>query len=151
MITIFLDIDGVLITTPPWKSDLIAEDGYSLFDTQCVTNLNQLLNAVECRIILSSSRRKKLSLQRANEIFKNRGIAIPIFAMLPDYGNISRKSEYMQFIQDHGDMQFLIVDDDKSLLDLDKAFHAVIPSPLAGFSKEDLIKALNLIEIIESS
>jgi len=42
-ITLILDLDGVLITTPIWKADEIDSDGYSKFNMNCVQNLNKLL------------------------------------------------------------------------------------------------------------
>jgi histidinol phosphatase-like enzyme len=45
-LVLFLDLDGVLITTPAWKPDEIDSDGYSKFEQSCVDNLNQLLETV---------------------------------------------------------------------------------------------------------
>jgi hypothetical protein len=56
-ITLILDLDGVLIVTPQWKSDTIHEDGYSDFNIECVKNLNCLLNKYIVEIWLSSTRR----------------------------------------------------------------------------------------------
>jgi len=57
IITLILDLDGVLITTPSWKADNIHSDGYSDFNKDCVINLNKLLLVENFEIWLSSMRR----------------------------------------------------------------------------------------------
>ena len=52
-----LDLDGVLITTAPYESDKMHEDGYSDFNSICVTNLNRILKDTGFDIVLSSMRR----------------------------------------------------------------------------------------------
>ena len=64
---LLLDIDGVLITTPPWKQDVIHNDGYSEFNETNVANLNKLLSKIDnVEIWLSSTRRLKKRLAEFN-------------------------------------------------------------------------------------
>ena len=47
---ILLDLDGVLITTPPWKQDELHDDGYSNFNYLAVDNLNKLLSIADAEL-----------------------------------------------------------------------------------------------------
>ena len=40
---VLLDIDGVLVTTPPWKSVELLSDGFMKFNETAVKNLNLLV------------------------------------------------------------------------------------------------------------
>lgn len=116
-----LDLDGVLITTPMWKSDEIDSDGYSKFNESCVTNLNNILSICEFEIWLSSTRRTVKTLAEFNQIFENRSIKIPISGFVPEYQNCkTRKDEILRFIEEHKILDFLIIDDDKSLNGLEE-------------------------------
>jgi len=120
---LILDLDGVLITTPRWRADEIDSDGYSKFNTDCVTNLNNLLSNYDFEIWLSSTRRTVKNLVEFNQIFKNRNIIRPISGFLPEYLNCkSRKEEIVKFIEQFKLTDFLIIDDDKSLNGLDEIY-----------------------------
>lgn len=67
---LILDLDGVLITTPPWQPDVIDTDGYSNFNEVCTTSLNKILTEYSFEIWLSSSRRIGTSIEEFNRIFK---------------------------------------------------------------------------------
>lgn len=153
-ITIFLDLDGVLITTPAWQQDVIAEDGYSVFKPKLVNNLNTLLTKWDFEIVLSSSRRKAHSLEQFNMYFENRGILHKISAYTPiSVEKKSRKEEIEQYIFDNSIQNFLILDDDTSLNNLDKRFKdkLVLTKHMLGFNYEKLEEAIEKIshQIIE--
>lgn len=142
---LLLDLDGVLIITPPWKSNEIGEDGYSLFDKSCTHNLNELLKLKEFEVVLSSSRRKMKSLEEMNLIFQRRGIGMRISEMLPNYGDaISRKDEITRFLLEREADDYLILDDDKSLNSMREEMKSrlVLTSYLVGFNKEKLTEAI---------
>lgn len=148
-----LDIDGVLITTPTWKSDSIDSDGYSAFNQNCVENLNNLLALDSFNIWLSSTRRTAKSLREFNDIFKNRGITGEIAGFLPEYPNCkNRKEEVLAFLKETKPSQFLIIDDDKSLNGLNNEFKKnLISTELTkGFNEEKLEEAINKIKVIIS-
>ena len=106
----------MLITTPPWKADKMDSDGYSEFNKSTVENLNRLLTLTEFDIWLSSTRRTVKTLREFNEIFKNRNITSKIVGFLPEYADCkNRKEEVQKFITESNLMDFLIIDDDKSL------------------------------------
>jgi hypothetical protein len=146
---LILDLDGVLITTPSWKADLIAPDGYSDFNKSCVAQLNQLLSAYQFEIWLSSSRRKGQSKEFLNTIFSNRGILTPITDFLPVHSDKkSRKEEVELFLQEKQVTNFLILDDDKSLNGLEECIKSklILTSYLKGFDKEKLREALDKLK-----
>ena len=145
---LILDIDGVLITTPSWKSDEIENDGYSKFDSKCVANLNKLTSTIQCEIWLSSSRRKAKTLEEMNTIFSSRGIESDIVGFLPDYHLCrSRKEEITKFINEKNLFDFLIIDDDKSLNNLDDKIsdRLVLTEMMIGLSDEKLKKAIEIV------
>lgn len=117
---LILDLDGVLISTPMWKADEMDSDGYSKFNQSCIDNLNTLLSLDDFDIWLSSTRRTVKSMEEFNTIFTNRNIIKPIKGFLPEYENCkNRKEEILEFLNEFGVENYLIIDDDKSLNDLE--------------------------------
>lgn len=141
---LFLDLDGVLITTPPWKSDPIAEDGYSEFNATCVAHLNTLLAQGDFELWISSSRRKALSLEALQGIFQRRGLLATIQGYLPIADQrLSRRLELERFIAQQGCTRFLVIDDDKSLNAFVPKAQLVQTTLLQGFNAEKLQEALD--------
>lgn len=64
---ILLDLDGVLITDGNWKANDIHEDGYSDFNCECVIKFNELVEELGYSIVLSSDRRRGVSIEKMNE------------------------------------------------------------------------------------
>jgi hypothetical protein len=146
MTTLILDIDGVLITTPPWKPDSVHADGYSDFNEKCVANLNQLLSTAQFEIWLSSTRRTVKTLDEFNQIFSNRLIKQEIVGFLPA-SDIStrRKDEVEAFIRSRQLTDFLVLDDDSSLNDFSHPEKAVVTRLTIGFDEEKLEEAVKKI------
>lgn len=84
MITIFLDIDGVLTTISeffsstkefweknPWAKEISIPHP---FNEKCVKVLNTILSTFECQIVLTSDWKLKNSLKELDIIFKNFGV-----------------------------------------------------------------------------
>ncbi len=141
---LILDLDGVLITTPPWKPDTVHEDGYSDFNDECVSNLNTLLTITDFEIWLSSTRRLRKTLKEFNQIFKNRNIEKEISGFLPDYPTCTnRKEEVLNFIVNYNIDDYLILDDDKSLngLKTEVKRNLVATELTIGFNHEKLQEA----------
>jgi len=118
---ILLDLDGVLITTKPWESDVIIEDGFAQFNEKSVAKLNEYLESTGYDIVLTSSRRYTTEIDQMNEFFKARGIKGQIIQYLPLYDldlRYSRYDEVMRFIMKHRPENYLVIDDDKSLAKL---------------------------------
>lgn len=146
---LFLDLDGVLITTPSWRKDEMDTDGYSKFNSKCVENLNTLLETQYFEIWLSSSRRKNKTQQEFNELFSLRGITGNIAGFLPIHKErVSRKEEIETFIKENQITEFLILDDDKSLngLEVKLKQNLVLTKNLNGFNSEKLFEAIEKIK-----
>ena len=146
---LILDLDGVLITTPSWKADEIAPDGYSVFNKKCVDNLNNLLSKFTFDIWLSSTRRTVKSLEEFNTIFENRNIKEPIIGFLPEYENCkSRADEVVRFIEEFEILNFIILDDDKSLNGIKENYkkQLVLTELQKGFDNEKLKIAIEKIK-----
>jgi hydroxymethylpyrimidine pyrophosphatase-like HAD family hydrolase len=71
---IFLDIDGVLVTT----NSLIPSDKYfgHTFDKNCVQNLIEILDATGAKVVISSSWREGRTLSQLQSIFKATALKI---------------------------------------------------------------------------
>ncbi|MDJ1502240.1 HAD domain-containing protein [Xanthocytophaga agilis] len=145
---IFLDIDGVLITTPIWKPDVLHEDGYSDFRQDCVKNFNELVQQIDARIVVTSSRRHTKNRDELALIFQNREIYTPIEALLPIYTEANnRKEELTLFILQNRYEKYIIVDDDLSLHELEPTIkqNCIITTYSKGFDREALATAQLLI------
>ena len=144
---LLLDLDGVLITTSPWKPDVIDLDGYSQFNASCIENLNTLLVFRDFDIWLSSSRRTNTTLERFNELFEYRKIRQPIIGFLPPNEHYdSRCVEISRWLQAIQTNNYLIIDDDKSLLDFKDSKRLVLTKYLLGFNGEKLEEAREQIK-----
>ncbi len=142
---LLLDLDGVLITTPPWKADEIHSDGYSAFNINCVNNLNVLLTELNFDIWLSSTRRTQKTITEFNRIFTNRGIIKPITSFVPVFQDCkNRREELMRFLDENKISNFLI----KSLNNLpDNMKQNLISTELLkGFDIEKLELSLQIIK-----
>lgn len=149
---IFLDIDGVLINIfPPWRADEVDEDGYSKFNEALTANLQSLLGfKPDLKIVLSSSRRIGKDLGRLEAIFAFRGIKGRLIDKIPDPGEtyLSRAQEISQYIDKHRVNNFLIIDDDKSLLQLPEGYQkgVILTNYRDGFNEDCLKAAMAKIE-----
>lgn len=145
---LLLDLDGVLITTPPWKPDTLDADGYSAFNPSCVENLNTLLASASFEIWLTSTRGTRKTLEQFNQIFANRKISTKISHFLPLYPAAkNRREEIELFIAEHDPAHFLILDDDKSLNGLasEQKENLILTDLTTGFNSYKLEEALRRI------
>lgn len=146
---VILDLDGVLITTPPWRQDELCEDGYARFKTDAVDNLNFLLSEADAELWLISGRRKRKKLEEFNEIFKSRNILKELSGMVPAYEDwIPRIEEFKRFLSEQEIDNFLLIDDDSSLDALDQEHKTfwVKPHSMIGFSDNKLNEAIEVIK-----
>jgi len=144
---IILDLDGVLITTPSWKSDDLLEDGYSSFNDKSVDFLNNFLSGVDAELWVISDRRKGYTLEQFNVFFKNRKIEKQLDGMVPVYFEyILRIEEFKEFIKDESIKNYLLIDDDGSLESLEDKSFWVKTSPMIGFNEEKLNEAKEKIK-----
>lgn len=147
---IILDLDGVLITTPPWKPDTIHTDGYSDFNPACVSEFNRLLRGVDAEIWLSSSRRTNKTVAEFNTIFTNRSITGKISGFVPDGTQGSSRLEQLNaFLDQEPITRFLILDDDTTLNGLieKRKFFWIQTLPLIGFNESCRLEALERMKL----
>lgn len=146
---VILDLDGVLITTPSWKADEIHPDGYSDFNKEAVHALNSLLEEIEAELWLSSTRRLNQTLEGFRTIFNNRSIKKELAGFLPGgTRGLKRRVEIEAFLNCEPIDNFIIVDDDQSLQELDETRKDfwVRTDPLIGFNTEKLNEAREKIK-----
>lgn len=138
---IFLDIDGVMVPAKCWKSPELLDDGFPAFSVSASLALRQLI-ANNVTVMLTTSHKSNFTIQQWQNIFKKRGIEIPLLKSLPDNKTmLSRKDELLRwFNQNPIDEEFLIIDDDSSLNDLpiELKKHLIQPSPYIGLSQDHL-------------
>lgn len=72
--TILLDIDGVLETTPTWRQTEIHSDGFMKLNEKALENLSILHKRTNASIVLTTTHRIKYDEDKWKEIFKLRGL-----------------------------------------------------------------------------
>ncbi|CAN5282428.1 hypothetical protein BH09BAC1_BH09BAC1_15870 [soil metagenome] len=145
---IILDLDGVLITTPPWKADEIHTDGYSVFNQRCVDCFNELLTGLDAEVWVISTRRKGKTLHELQTIFQARGIHAPIAGLVPVYDDdMNRKDEALRFIRENNLQHYLIIDDNTLLNRLPREMkkRLVVTKYLLGFNEEKLAETREIL------
>jgi HAD domain in Swiss Army Knife RNA repair proteins len=79
--TILLDIDGVLVTTPSWQIPDRLDDGFMQFNVTAAQNLLVLYEKTNADIVLTTTHRINYTIEQWHDIFKLRGF---------DFKNISK-------------------------------------------------------------
>lgn len=128
---IFLDIDGVLVTTRGtdyWlktKCDIFEDNScYELFCPNSVEALNKLIRLTDSKIVVISSWRRTLTLSQIREKFKSRGVKGEILGVTPYLNDeIERGREIELWMQKNGTPKsYVIIDDDCDVDIMDKYF-----------------------------
>ena len=150
---ILLDIDGVLVTTPSWRSTEILADGFMKFNDKAATNLQRLITETKAGIILTTTHRNIYSIDTWKSIFKQRGILINSISKLNDKDPIQtmvdRATEIKEWFGNGGNKHnFVIIDDDLSLNGLPTALkdRCVMTRPLIGLDEEATTNALKILQ-----
>ena len=121
---LFLDIDGVMVTTTQYFSKYHKDyDGHP-FDPKCIKVLNEIIVKTNPVIILSSDWKLHFTLIEMNNIFKLNGINGVIFDYTSSlwgvgegmFGNLKqleecRASEILKYIKDYEITNWVAVDD----------------------------------------
>ncbi|MEJ5103881.1 HAD domain-containing protein [Chryseobacterium sp. MYb328] len=113
---IFLDIDGVMVHSNPYKKVDMEEDGFYKFNANAIDVINSI---DDLEIILSTSHRFRFDIQEWKNIFQRRNIKfkeISIMNLKLD-SKFSRREEIEKWINDNkiDPDDLIIIDDDKSL------------------------------------
>ncbi|PSK94382.1 HAD domain-containing protein [Taibaiella chishuiensis] len=151
--TLLLDIDGVLVTTPSWRPVPQAADGFMAFDKTALHYLSLLLSATQAAIVLTSTHRIRYSEQDWVALLRNRGLDITRFSKIntgnPLQPGLSRLTEIIQWMESPAyDPWFVIIDDDASLHDLPAHGQArwVKTNLMTGLDEAAYLKALSLLQ-----
>jgi hypothetical protein len=141
--TIFLDIDGVMVPAKSWESPKLMEDGFAAFSIKAVGVFKQVINS-NTRLILTTSHKSKYTLEEWKSILTNRGIQINKIEKLNNNQNylLNRKEEISQWFQSHTiEDNFVILDDDTSLNELPNFIksHLILTKPMIGLNESHLL------------
>lgn len=149
---ILLDIDGVLVTNPPWKKPDFAADGFMLFNTNATKNLAALIAETNAAVILTSTHRVNYSPVQWLEIFESRGIILKNIFKLNEVTKMHQMSTRAEEIQEWADRKtgnenYVIIDDDKSINNLPVHIKnkCVLTDSLIGFDDAAKNKALAIL------
>ena len=114
--TLFLDIDGVLVPSLPSRVVMLGDDGFMLFSPQSVRKLTELiaLHGVTS-MILTTSHRFRYTIAEWFEIFMVRGIDLSSITLLIMGEYADRATAITLCVEGLGDGSYLIIDDDMQL------------------------------------
>lgn len=153
-IIIFLDFDGVMDTSF-LKISLTKElqalsDRYGLlFDKKCVTNLKKIIDATNADIVVTSSWKLDMNLEKLQEMWKYRKLPGKIIDVTPNLIG-SRSDEISAWLEAHKciDIQYVIIDDmSADYFDTPLADHLFNVNPYVGLDSKTadlVIKFLNI-------
>lgn len=144
---ILLDIDGVMVPAASWKPAELLADGFAAFGNKAVANLQHIIANTGASIILTTSHKKSYTLPEWQSIFKARHIIAPIEKLPDNTGNLGRKDEIVNWLTNHPQEDYVIIDDDKSLNDLPAGLKArlVLTTPMVGLTEHDANKAIAIL------
>ena len=143
---LYLDIDGVMIPANSWRRPKILEDGFPEFSSKAVKSLVRIISSSSATIVLTTSHKHKYTLKEWNTIFRRRNISVNKITRLPKNTNhLNRKDELIHwFNAKHLKDKFLIIDDDKSLNNLNNEMKnkLILTELMKGFNLDKLNEAI---------
>lgn len=146
MITIFLDIDGVLATE--YCSGLKNHELYSYpWDKECVDIFNHITSQFECNIVLSSEWRIMYNndLEMLDELFKHNGVTKSPNDVTP---NLHRKRglEIETYVKEHELTNFIILDDEELNIYPDQHIECSLENGIKQLQQEIIARCKSLTE-----
>lgn len=149
--TLLLDFDGVLITTPSWQPATIAADGFIEFNPKCVTHIKRIisLGAVDT-IVLTTTHRIRYSTEAWQKLFAGRGIATEKLEKVNSCDSLTtmllRRDEIAAWAEEKAPNDYIILDDDNGLQALPAHIKQrwVRTDSLIGLNEQKCNAALNL-------
>lgn len=103
---IFLDIDGVIATNRSYKE----------YDTKIdpgnVEIINELAQAFDARIVMSSTWRLLYDIDTLRLLLKNSGLKPKVLDCTPERDDRQRGLEIQDWIKEHGADDYIVIDDD---------------------------------------
>jgi hypothetical protein len=150
---ILLDIDGVLVTTPSWRTVEQHEDGFMKFNETATRNLTALIMQTNAEIVLATTHRISYDVDKWIQIFKGREIPVTRLTKINEVNSIQemkdRGSEIQEWVNHFGEgEQYIILDDDLSISKLPKRItdRWVKMKSLLGFDSESLDRAIKILQ-----
>jgi len=158
---IFLDFDGVLQIdnhSNPWQGDANLLEGYDdrdeyglLFDYDCTERLQQLIEATDAEVVISSSWRH-LGLQMMMDMWQERQMPGELIDIIPMYDqqstgrftSMSRGECVQEWLEENKCKCYVIIDDVDDFLQEQKG-RFVETDYYLGFQEEDLKKAIGIL------
>lgn len=152
---ILLDIDGVMIPARPWQSYNHGPDGFGVFSHGAIKGLNEILKASNGpEIILTTSHKLLFSLEEWRNIFKVRGVDCQVIDRLNTDSNVATRFEEIElWLSQNVDESFIILDDDKSLNELDASIkdeHLILTQAAVGLNQDKSNEAVQKIKYLEN-
>ena len=137
---IFLDVDGVLVTTKSMEH-WCDEFGCHSFDPQAVRVLNQIVYRTGAEIVLSSTWRFLHNKDEFNELASQSNLHYPIIEYTPFFGH--RNNEIKKWLSNNPDVaDYLVIDDEDLSLDFEKFIRTEIQSGLNPNHLNDAVRIL---------
>jgi hypothetical protein len=150
--TVLLDIDGVLVTTPVWRITEQHKDGFLKFNDRAEKNLTRLITETNATIVLTTTHRITYSIEKWKEIFNNRGIPVETIEKINMKQTVSdmldRGTEIKEWIDNYGaDRRFVIIDDDLSInaLPLETKDKWVMTKSMIGLDEDCTDRAIKIL------
>ena len=139
---IFLDIDGVLVTSRHLHK---TGDDRTAFDPVSVGYLNQLISKSNAKIVISSNWRRFRSIESLRDVFSKNGVIGEIIGATPWYDDftIMRGQEIQTYLHEHHVKQFVILDDEENMLHLSANY--VQTDPRVGITEVDYERAYSIL------
>jgi hypothetical protein len=151
--TILLDIDGVLVTTPTWRKTEFDVDGFLKFNERAGRNLFRIVNETNADIVLTSTHRINYPVEKWKIIFQSRGINPNSISLLNDVTTVSdmldRAAEIKEWVEKQkGLTKYVVIDDDLSINGLPNSIKekCVLTKPLIGLDEEAMYKVMSILK-----
>lgn len=146
---ILLDFDGVMVASKPWKPVPLMEDGFYKFDDRAVSFLNHIINETGASIVLTTSHKTSYPNSEWKKLFETRGINCEVKRLDDELISSKRIDEVRGWVKTNSD-RFVILDDDKSLNDLEPEIKSrlVLTDSGIGLNNEKTELAIEILNII---
>lgn len=155
---ILLDIDGVLVTTPPWRKVEILQDGFMQFNETASKLIASLIADTQASVVLTTSHNHLFSIAAWTNMLTARGIVCQHISRIADSVDLPTTTERCQLIQAwfetiQPNEPFLIIDDDPSLHNLPMQLKQrwIQPKFLIGFDAHCLMQAEKILGEIQGN
>ena len=148
---ILLDFDGVMVTTPTWRTVECLEDGFMAFNESCAGYLASVLAITQADIVLTTTHRIHYDNEVWRQLLHNRGIVtnkVTKVNQAETFAELSiRHLEVLQWVNANPNENYVIIDDDKSLRELSSAIKSrwIETDFYAGFTGVGMEQALDVL------